>query len=97
MVTPLAIGIVENGLPTDHSTCGTAVIGAMLKVPMEVNCTCRVVFFAVAEAGVTARLCSCRVLDGVIMTPLQATMASSKGRVNNEAQNDFISASRKFL
>jgi hypothetical protein len=96
MVTPVAIGIVVNGLPTDQSTCGVAIMGAMLKFPMEVNCTCRVVFCAVAEAGVTVMLWSCRVVEGIIMLPPQAAMASATGRTNNEARKDFISASQEF-
>ena len=56
MVIPPGVGMAENGLPIDHRTCGMADMGAMLKLPIAVNCICLEVVCAVAAAGVTVML-----------------------------------------
>lgn len=56
IVIPAGTGMAENGLPIDHRTCGMPDMGAMLKLPIAVNCTCLEVFCAVAAAGVTVML-----------------------------------------
>lgn len=69
----MGIGIgVAIGLPMLHTTGGdVTVIGAMLKVPVAVNWTIPPAkLWASAEAGVTVRLCICR-LEFIIMFPPQ--------------------------
>lgn len=57
MLTPIGVGCVENGFPSDHRTGTFADMGAMLKFPMAENCTIPLEDIGAAAAGVTVMLC----------------------------------------
>lgn len=96
IVIPPGMGMPENGLPIDHRTCGMADMGAMLKFPIAVNCTCLEVFCAVAAAGVTVMLWSCREGVEVILLPPHAVRQRKRGEIKKEAKRNFTSASQKL-
>ena len=93
MVTPAGVGMVENGFPIDQRTCGTADIGAILKLPITVNCTCLEVLCALAAAGVTVRAWSCREVADIMMLPPHDVIERKQGMISKEARENFISAS----
>ena len=72
-------------------------MGAMLKFPIAVNCTCLEVFCAVAAAGVTVMLWSCREGVEVILLPPHAARQRKRGEIKKEAKRNFISASQKAV
>ncbi len=86
MLTPAGTGCVEKGLPKDQRTGGFAVIGAMLKVPMAMNCTMPLVFLASADAGETVMLCNC-LLDIIIELPPQEAVASKRATTTGKRMN----------
>ena len=85
MLTPVGAGWVENGFPSDHLTGKFADIGDMLKVPIAVNCTIPLEFFASAEAGDMTMLCNCR-LDISMERPPQETI-SNEIAIRSEPRN----------
>ena len=68
MLTPIGAGCVENGFPRDHRTGTFAVMGAMLKFPMAVNCTIPLEDIGSAAMGLTVMLCIWR-FEVIIMEP----------------------------
>ena len=70
-LTPAGTGCKEKGFPIDHRTGVIAVMGAMLKFPMAVNCTMPSEFLAPAEVGDTVMLCSWRADIIIIELPPQ--------------------------
>ena len=85
MLTPNGTGCEENGFPRDHRTGTFAVIGAMLKFPMAVNCTIPPEFLASAEAGETVMLCIWRV--DVLMEPPQEIVISRVAAITGKRKD----------